>query len=63
MSEDNDLLRTILRNQRYIMLALSNVVRETTTVGCDYHANNLNGQVQEMEKAFKWIARPSERIS
>lgn len=54
--------RVIMRNQRLMMLALSNIVRETTKTGNEYHATKLTDRVKEMEANLDWIASPSERI-
>jgi hypothetical protein len=55
------MLRAILRNQRYMMLAISNLVREQHTLGI-YHADKLSNRVRQMEEHWEWIALPSERI-
>ena len=54
--------RIVLRNQRYMMLAISAMFQNAGGVGSDYHANKLEKRVQDMERAWEWIASPSERI-
>ena len=56
------MLRRVLKNQRLMMLALSNLVRENTRAGNVYDAENLSDAVREMEKNWDWIAPPSQRI-
>lgn len=63
MDEFNSAEKAILKNQRMMMLALSNIVRQTTTTGNEYHADMLSNRVRDMERRWEWIAAPSERIS
>lgn len=58
----NSFERIVLRNQRLMMLAISNLVRENTHIGNEYHANKLTERVKEMEREWEWIAAPSERL-
>lgn len=62
MDEFNSAEKAILRNQRMMMLALSNLVRENTKVGNEYHADKLTARVRDMDRHWEWIAAPSERI-
>lgn len=57
------ILRTILRNQRLIMLGLANLVRDGGGPGSGYHADNLRQAIIDMEREHDWIAPPSQRIS
>lgn len=52
----------ILRNQRYMMLALSTLLQNQGGMATGYHAEKLNSRVKDMERAFGWIASPSERL-
>ena len=56
------MLRVILRNQRFMMLALSNLVRDNTSTGNVYHAEKLSDAVRRMEEHWEWLASPGERI-
>lgn len=53
--------RAILKNQRLIMLALANLVREQS-MGGEYMANLLRERVKDMERYWEWIAPPSQRL-
>lgn len=63
MDEFNSAEKAILRNQRMMMLALANLVRENTKAGNEYRADKLSNRVKDMERHWEWIASPSERIS
>jgi hypothetical protein len=54
--------KVIIRNQRIIMLALSNVVREATRNNNEGMANQLHACVRQMEHSWEWLASPSERL-
>lgn len=54
--------RIIIRNQRLMMLALANLVRENTSSGNVYHAEKLRERIKLMEASLEWIAAPGERI-
>jgi hypothetical protein len=58
----NSAEKAILRNQRIMMLALANLVRENTKTGNEYHADLLTNRVKNMDRHWEWIASPSERI-
>jgi hypothetical protein len=54
--------KVVLRNQRYMMLAISTTIRNVGGMSSDYHANKLTDRVKQMEQAWDWIAGPSERL-
>lgn len=54
--------RVIIRNQRYMMLAISAMFRNAGGMGSDYHAETLTRRVKDMERAYEWIASPNERL-
>ena len=56
------MLRVILRNQRFMMIAMSNLVRDNTKICNVYHAEKLSTAVRQMEEHWEWIAAPSERL-
>lgn len=60
--EFNQFERIVLRNQRYMMLAISAMFRNTGGVASGYHADKLIQRVTDMERAWEWIASPGERI-
>jgi hypothetical protein len=55
--------RIVLRNQRYIMLALASRLQNAGGLGSGYHAERLTKRVKDMERIFDWIASPSEKLS
>lgn len=54
--------KMILRNQRYMMLAISTLLQNQGGTATGYHAEKLTARVKDMERAFDWIAAPSERL-
>ena len=54
--------KMILRNQRYMMLAISTLLKNQGGKSTGYHAEKLTARVKDMERAFDWIAAPSERL-
>lgn len=61
--DTNKMLRIMLRNQRKLMLAVASLNLNHGGTGSGYHADQLKGNVIEMEREWEWIARPSERIA
>lgn len=62
MDEPGEAEKLILRNQRYMMLALSTLLQNNGGMMTGFHAVKLTDRVKEMERAFNWIASPSERL-
>jgi len=54
--------KIIIRNQRYMMLALTCLLRNEGGMATGYHADKLTQRVQHMERIYDWIAAPSERL-
>lgn len=54
--------RIIIRNQRYIMLALANLSANAGGTLAGHTNQTLHNRVREMERAWDWIASPSERL-
>lgn len=55
--------KIILRNQRWIMLALANISANQGGMCSGMYQEKLTQRVKEMERAFEWIATPGERIA
>lgn len=62
MDEPSGTEKLILRNQRYMMLALSTLLLNQNGMMTGYHSEKLTSRVKDMERAFDWIATQSERL-
>jgi hypothetical protein len=54
--------KIIIRNQRLIMLALLNLLRNQRGPLTEYNADKLRDRVVQLEQNYDWIAAPSERL-
>lgn len=61
---NTEMLRIIVRNQRLMMLAITNIIHNGPQgTGTGYHAEKLTKRVKDMERVWDWIASPGERIT
>jgi hypothetical protein len=62
MTDSELMFRSILKNQRAIMLSLMRICLDGKFVGCGASADDLRSRLIDMDRNFEWVSPPSQKM-